>query len=98
MDVWRNIVASLLKKIIAVEKQWVLTYSGCVFGAVLIQHAMLMPRIFICGLYNIFFPHIISQTAGFSKKFTGHKMCVLIFSTTFVWNISHSKKKWARYY
>ena len=21
-------------------------------------------------------------------------MCVLIFSTTFVWNISHSKKKW----
>ena len=24
-------------------------------------------------------------------------MCVLIFSTNFVWNISHSKKKWARY-
>jgi hypothetical protein len=24
-------------------------------------------------------------------------MCVLIFSTTFVWNISHSKTKWARY-
>jgi len=24
-------------------------------------------------------------------------MCVLIFSTSFVWNISHSKKKWARY-
>jgi hypothetical protein len=22
-------------------------------------------------------------------------MCVLIFSTTFVWNIYHSKKKWA---
>ena len=24
-------------------------------------------------------------------------MCGLIFSTTFVWNISHSKKKWAKY-
>jgi hypothetical protein len=24
-------------------------------------------------------------------------MCVLIFSTIFVWNISHSTKKWARY-
>ena len=25
-------------------------------------------------------------------------MCVLILSTNFVWNISHSKKNWARYY
>jgi len=31
------------------------------------------------------------------KKFIEHKMLVLIFSTTFVWNISHSKKNWARY-
>ena len=27
------------------------------------------------------------------KKFSEHKMCFLIFSTPFVWNISHSKKK-----
>ena len=29
-------------------------------------------------------------------KVTEHKMCILISSTTFVWHISHSKKKWAR--
>jgi hypothetical protein len=30
------------------------------------------------------------------KNVTEHKVCVLIFSTTFVWNISHCKKKWGR--
>jgi len=38
---------------------------------------------------------------GFHKKkeenITEHKMWVLIFSTTFVRNISHSKKKWPTY-
>ena len=49
------------------------------------QHAIRMRSIFICGLpvSTVFF-HIISQTALISKtKFTEHKMCVLIFSTTF---------------
>jgi hypothetical protein len=31
------------------------------------------------------------------KKVIEHKMRVLIFSTTFVWIVSHSKKNWARY-
>jgi len=31
------------------------------------------------------------------RKNTEHKMCVLIFSTYFVRNISHSEKKRARY-
>jgi hypothetical protein len=63
------------------------------------QHAMCMCHIVICGLpaSTIFF-HIISQTAHFrkNKKLLNMKR-VLIFSTTFVWNISHSKKKVARY-
>jgi hypothetical protein len=33
----------------------------------------------------------------FEIKNTEHKMCVLIFSTTFVRNDSYFKKSWARY-
>jgi len=53
----------------------------------------------ICGLCGcaIFF-RIISQTARSSgEKFIEHKMCVLIFSTSFFRNISNSKNS-ARYY
>jgi len=32
----------------------------------------------------------------FEKKVIEHKMCVSILSTTFVSDISHSKKTWAR--
>jgi len=42
-------------------------------------------------LYNIF-PHYFINGTIFEKKVTEHKMCVLIFSTTFASNISHSKK------
>jgi hypothetical protein len=33
----------------------------------------------------------------FRKNVIEHKMCVLVFSTTFVWNIFHSEQKWVRY-
>jgi len=35
--------------------------------------------------------------AQFKKKKIEHKMCVLIFSTSFVWNTSHFRKEGARY-
>jgi hypothetical protein len=65
-----------------------------VFEALGFQHAMCMCH---TGIYilsgSIAFFHVNPQTAQLSKKVTKYKMCVLIFSTTIVRNISHCKKK-----
>ena len=44
-----------------------------------------------------YFSTLSHKRHDFRKKVTERKMCVLIFSTTFVRHISHSKMKWARY-
>ena len=44
--------------------------------------------------YNIF-PHFLINGTILEKEFW-IKECDLIFSTTFVWNVSHSKKKWSK--
>jgi hypothetical protein len=74
---------------------------ACASVALLIQHATRMRHI-ICGLSgSTTFIDIISQTAWFSekkkKKVTERKMSILIFSTTFILNISYSTKNIARY-
>ena len=46
-------------------------------------------------LYSIF-PHYLINGAIFENVLLNIK-CVLIFSTTFVWNVSHSKKNWASF-
>ena len=33
----------------------------------------------------------------FRGKVIEYKICVFIFSITFIWNVSHSKRNWARY-
>ena len=47
-------------------------------------------------LYSIF-PYYVINGRIFGKNVTEYKMCVLISSTTFVWNIYHSRKNWVRY-
>jgi hypothetical protein len=61
-----------------------ITQSQWAFVALDIQHAVRMRHIVICGLprSKIFFFHVISQTARFSKENVAErKMCDLIFST-----------------
>ena len=65
---------------------------------------MRMRHIFICGLSHptTFFPNYLINGKTFEKiKFTEHKMWVLIFPTTFVWNISFNeefRETWSKMY
>jgi hypothetical protein len=71
-----------------------LIYSVCVYHCS-ISYPACKVRAPYCRMWPEWlykFHQIISQKVRFLPKVIEHKMCVLTFSTSFVRNISHSKK------
>ena len=60
---------------------------------------MRMRHFVMCGLpeTTVFFHRTLKRVRFSKKKVIEQPMCVLIFYTNFVRNISHSNKNWARY-
>ena len=64
-----------------------ITYSECVFVALDIRHAMRMQRVLLPSAACVAvpcLPTISHKLHDFQENVTEHKMCVLIFRTTFV--------------
>jgi hypothetical protein len=80
-----------------------ITYSECVSVALVFQRAKRVRRIIVMSVASMaaYFSTLSHKRYDFRRGggggITENKMCVLIFSTTFVWNISHSENS-ARYY
>ena len=71
-------------------------YFAGIFAALGIQHAMYMCRIILLSVACPdlhYFSTLSHKRYEFFKKVIEHKMRVLIFSTTFLRNISRSKKE-----
>ena len=86
--------------IVAVEKQWVLNkLSVCVYSFRYPACNAHVPYCYLWPAPLLQYLSVLSHKRHDfrKKKVTEHKMCVVVSSTTFVWNISHSEKKWERY-
>jgi len=72
---------------------WVcsLSYPSCKAH---VPYCIVICDLSVCTIFSTVF----HTRQDFRKKVTEHNTCVLIFSTNFVWNISHTKENWARYY
>jgi len=84
--------------IVAVDEQKVLhTLKVCVCSLRYPAYNMNAPycHLWPVQLYYIFHHYVLNGTI-LENKFTENKIRVMIFFTTFVWNICHSKKNLAR--
>ena len=59
--------------------------------------AVLYCHLWPLWLHHIFRRYLVNGTI-FGGGNTEHKMCVLIFSTTFIWNISRFRKNLSKYF
>ena len=78
-----------------------ITYSECVSVALVIQYAVRIRGVVLFSVASLFlssFSHYLINGTSFGKISYWTKNCVMIFSATFVWIISHSKNNWARCY
>jgi len=90
-----------LRKIWCRGKAINITYSECVFVALVIQHAKHMRRTIWSSVACLALPQfstLLHRRHDFRENVVEYKTCVLISYTNCVWNIYHSKKNWARYY
>jgi hypothetical protein len=73
-----------------------ITYSECVSIALVIHHAVRMHSIILLSVASLALPYFTTLSHKWhnflKKKVIKYKMCVLMFSATFVSNISDSKK------
>jgi len=78
----RGVIAT----IVAVDKITSTIYYECVYVAVVIQHALRMTMLLSIACPDLeYFSTLSHKRHDFRKqKFIEHKMCVLIFSTSFV--------------
>ena len=78
---------------------WVPERVGVCIG-MLIKHATRVRHtvtLFVAPRSPLYFSTLFHKRCDFRKNVIEYKMCVFIFSTTFVQNISHSKKNLAKH-